>query len=504
MNVQNEAKIIKDSGDRFDEILCQTILYYLTFTEKVMFECVCKKWRKNIYKKQTKLSITGLDDDDNFDSLNKLQEPIQVTDFNTGAAIRYLMGSVNKRALKTILKKCGNNIEEIYFWCYSDEEVLFDFRDYCPNMTILKISLFGLTGTSLIEYGRSVGHRIEVIEFYHSYYQGKFVKNISRHYPNVKEIYVEQVTEVFCLDEDVFPNLERLNHAFGINQDNFKVCEILSKKYSNTLKRLSIYSEYTLPIDVWRQVLDNISKLTKLEYLYLQMELEDQNRDSKESIDDYITEISNNCPQMKEMTLHLRGNQWDVSTLLACFARFESLVKLNVDFRTESKFKTDISCLKTCKNLKDFSLYTTIDNFDESFFNGIDQSLSSLVELTLEFKSELTDKTIALISGLKNLKSLYVCDIDLKYMKNITDDSICQLLLRCPSINSIEFESNPNITYKTIDTLISCALERPKINIRFECDIAQENEEELDALNINQYANQMPHNLSISGTYFIV
>ena len=490
---------MRDCGDRFDETLCQTILNNLTFAEKVMFECICKKWQKVIYKKQRELRLNGLDDDEEFDSLNKLQEPIQVIDFNTGAAKDFGMKSVNKLALTTVLNKCGNYIEEIYLWCYIDEEVLRIIERYCPNIKIFMISMVGLDETSLVEFGKRVGHKFEYVELYSCEYLSKISKKFLRYCPNVKDVYVSHLEELICEDQDFLPNLEIL-FTIEINDKNYKFAEILAKKYLNILKKLTIYSEYCLPIEIWKNTLQNVSELRRLESLDLTMPLDD---DNKVSINDYIVRISQNSPQVKDLALCLRGKGWDDSTLLTSIARLESLVKLELDIRTGVKLETNISCLKSCKNLQSFSLNITSKEFDESFFDGIDQSLVSLREFDLSFRTDLSDKTIALLSGLKNLRSICLIHFDSKYLKNITDKSVCQLFLRCPLINRIRFDSNPNITHKTIETLISCAMERPKIDIRFDCDIAEGHEEHgTNVLTLNQYMGQIPQNLIIAGTFF--
>ena len=51
----------RQSMDRMDDTLIEDILYYLTFKEKVMFECLSKRVKALIYNKQTKLSVRNED-----------------------------------------------------------------------------------------------------------------------------------------------------------------------------------------------------------------------------------------------------------------------------------------------------------------------------------------------------------------------------------------------------------------------------------------------------------
>ena len=65
-------------------------------------------------------------------------------------------------------------------------------------------------------------------------------------------------------------------------------------------------------------------------------------------------------------------------------------------------------------------------------------------------------------------------------------------------IESIGFGKRPNITNKTIETLISCANNYPKKQLNFYCDSAQNQDiNDFQAINLNNFADIMPKNLII-------
>ena len=51
----------------------------------------------------------------------------------------------------------------------------------------------------------------------------------------------------------------------------------------------------------------------------------------------------------------------------------------------------------------------------------------------------------------------------------VTDTGVNYILDNCPNISKIIFKFYPNISYKTIDKLISIAMKRPNVRIVFEC-----------------------------------
>jgi hypothetical protein len=48
-----------DSFDRFDDDLCQLLFTYFTFKEKVIYECVSKKWKSLLFNEQKVLTTLG-------------------------------------------------------------------------------------------------------------------------------------------------------------------------------------------------------------------------------------------------------------------------------------------------------------------------------------------------------------------------------------------------------------------------------------------------------------
>ena len=125
----------RQSMDRMDDTLIEDILYYLTFKEKVMFECLSKRVKALIYNKQTKLSVRN-EDPMKIDLLRGLKTRITVTDFATAMAYNQNIDCIDKQRLTLLLKKCPN-IESIDFYSFVDIEDLMIVGRHCPKLEVL-------------------------------------------------------------------------------------------------------------------------------------------------------------------------------------------------------------------------------------------------------------------------------------------------------------------------------------------------------------------------------
>lgn len=52
----NGRQFSADSFDRFGDDLCELLLSYLSFNDKIRLECVSKQWKRLVYSKQLVLS----------------------------------------------------------------------------------------------------------------------------------------------------------------------------------------------------------------------------------------------------------------------------------------------------------------------------------------------------------------------------------------------------------------------------------------------------------------
>ena len=116
---------LKNSMNRFGDDLTEEILQYLTFEDKIRFECVSKQWKRCVYPRQYGLEILPSYEQTK-DSLIRLYPEIWTSSL-----------SVNIIAFESVLKKCPK-IKKFYFETRVDSSVLSLIGRYCPNIKSLK------------------------------------------------------------------------------------------------------------------------------------------------------------------------------------------------------------------------------------------------------------------------------------------------------------------------------------------------------------------------------
>ncbi len=104
-NNNNKIDLKRDSfSGRICDDLCEVLLSYLSFEDKIRFECVSKQWKNCVYIKQNTIDFNSKK---YYNSLSKL-----FVKFETNESLIF---SFN--AFESILKKCKfiNNIIISYF-----------------------------------------------------------------------------------------------------------------------------------------------------------------------------------------------------------------------------------------------------------------------------------------------------------------------------------------------------------------------------------------------------
>lgn len=141
-----------DSFDRFDNELCELLLSFLSFEEKIKYECVSRQWRKCIFNRQTVLRISHKGRHDTLPQLliysSKSGDSHQKSDESV----------IGDKALQCVLKKC-KNIRKIDTTehCTSNR-ALFIIATYCKQLEEMGI-ICHLTANrkTIAKFGESCG-----------------------------------------------------------------------------------------------------------------------------------------------------------------------------------------------------------------------------------------------------------------------------------------------------------------------------------------------------------
>ena len=483
----------RDSFNRFDECLTETILNYLMFCDKVLFESVSKLWSKVIYKNQKELQLYG--NEEEWHTLHKLLTPINVIDFNTGAANSANLKAIKKQCLKTVLKKC-KSIETIYFYCYCDEEVLQILGEFCPNLKTFQMAIFGLTANNLIEFGMKYGHRFERVELYVSEFAINYLKRFLEFCPNVKRLYTQNLEQYICEDKHFLPKLQEL--AYFSNDLKYEISVILKNKYTKVLMQLIISTH--LNSEECRLFILNVSELENLKQLSLIFTINDEN---KQTINEEVILLGRGCPKLKSLELTLRGNGLDVKRLFHSFESFKSLQTIELDFddcEGVEDIEGSVECFQYCKSLTTITLY--IPSLKEEFFDNIDKFFPNLENFSLICETELTNRLLNTCAKLPSLKG-FELDRRHYYHKNITDSGVCHLIQSCKSLEFLRFQSRPDISSKTLDALITHVIKYTKNSFQFNCGSAEGVDDiQIQHIDHDHYLNIIPTNLELIGNFW--
>ncbi len=98
INNNNKIDLRRDSmSDRICDDLCELLLSYLSFEDKIKFECVSKQWQKLIFNKQFILDINVFGSYKKQQFLDKLLIPKNDNKFDL-------------KAFESVLKKCKGGL----------------------------------------------------------------------------------------------------------------------------------------------------------------------------------------------------------------------------------------------------------------------------------------------------------------------------------------------------------------------------------------------------------
>ncbi|XP_054161584.1 uncharacterized protein LOC128959615 [Oppia nitens] len=488
--LSRQTSYIIDSMDRFGDDMMELILSYLSFNDKVTLESVSKQWQRVVYNTQTELVLNRSDTEEH-NTLNKLLKDIEVTDYATGFANYAGFKAIDKPSLESILKKCPL-LRKLNFQCYIDGDIMQMVGKHCHYLKSIECNPIGLKESTLREFGRKYGDKLQVIRFNDSNYCSAFLKKFFIYCQNVREVYTEDNSAFICDDPMFLPKLEVIK-SIDIRTEQLNQLKILSDKYWETMKTIKIYTYHMIGHQL-KNALTHISQFNNLESLGLSISIFDEDI---QVIDENIAEISKNCVKLKKLNFTLNNESVISNKFFNAFNKLQSIEKLSLEFfEITKKLDGSVECLKNCSKLR--HLVISYKELTEEFFQNIHLFLPNLKIIDIDSDKQMTNKFMESMSKLANLKKIVLRHSSNAH-KDMTDEGLCLVINNCSLLQTMVFSARPNITHKTIEVLINSALLRPKININFSCGFSGGGDEgEFATIDINNFVNKMPENLKIS------
>lgn len=496
----------RQSFDRFGDDLCELLLSYLNFKDKIVFENVSHQWKRCVYNRQRVLRVFSVQPIEaiphlNNVYLNDLLVPIVVKNFVSGYANNMNMKTINKTALKSLLIKC-RFIKKIELTrCYIDSNILEVIANHCPHLESIQIDLIGLEEEDLINFGLKCGKRLKYVKFnirtffnrdYVNKFCNEFGKKLLLYCTNIKSFNCEDISTIFDKNVNFLPKLESVDLRLRRNDGSNLVAFV--DKYELKMKKFKAYS-HELDIYNLRNTLQQIARFRNIEDLNISFSLLNPNNNT---INDKVIELSKNCPKLKRFVFQIntafQGNEIFTGNIFDLFGNFVNLKHLFISFQL-SEVKETVESFKRLTQLTSLSIKCS--KVGDSFFKDIDVFLPKLRYFSVTTDYDLTDVIMDSISKLTKLEKLSLGS-PLKALKFITDSGISKLIDSCKRLRTLSFLSRPNITTVTIDNLISLANKRSKSMISFYCGFSRLGDEATFAsIDMNSYEN-LPKNLKIT------
>ena len=499
----------RDSFDRFGDDLCEHLLSYLSFTDKIILEDVCKQWKRTIYNKQRVLRVFSVHPIEaiphlNTHYINHLLVPIPVKDFTSGFANNMNMRTIDTNRLKSLLIKC-QGIRKIEFTRVFVDSTLLDLiGQLCPNLQSIQIDIIGLDENDINSFGQKYGHNLKRIKFnncrtfsprdYSNKFCADFGKKMLSFCPNIKSFQCEDISIISDKRPDFLPKLESID--LRLRRSDAKQFQEFVDKYENKLKKLKLFSS-EIEFQTLRNTLQQISRLRDVEDLEITFNLMLNNNGNLNTINDKLIEMAKNCSKVTRFSLNINifmtGTEFIAGNIWECLGKFIKLRQLDVTLKL-SQIEDSVEALKRLKHLTDLSIRCS--KLGDPFFKDIDLFLPNLKSLSLNSDYDLSDTLLESLSKLKHLSRISLGSGH-KALRSITDSGVSQLLNNCQKLRKIVFLSRPYITAQSVDKLIEFANKNSKNGIYFYSGFSRLGDEtHFPVIDLNAYKN-IPQNLRI-------
>ena len=357
----------RDSMDRFGDDMCELILSELNFEEKVRLECVSKQWKRCVFQREAVLSVLEIE-------CNDIKEQREL----------------DKHFVEFILKKC-RNIKIVDISEEVSSEVLSVIGRYCPHIRSLA---FNTNSVENLEFFRDNGCKLVKLIVFNGY--NEFI--ILQLCPNVKEVYVKNFSVILNEDRDFFPKLERIHTNLWIESRGLNKLQILSDKYSRTMKSLKVIIGYLTEEELKTSIecIARFKNLTELQVLF-KLVITEVNLDC-------LSQIGQKCTKLLKLELNI-DNEIPISDrFFDVFTHFKAIMKLKINLSETTVLKGSVESLKHCKQLNDLQVMGS--GLTEDFFTNIASFVPKLKFLKISTDQQFSDTFIHSFNLMKCIRKV--------------------------------------------------------------------------------------------------
>jgi hypothetical protein len=380
---------------RICDDLCEVLLSYLSFEDKIRFECVSKQFQSCVFVKQNTIEVVEYPLN-NKNTLSNLFNRISKNE------------NFNYKIFESVLKKC-QFINEVIIESKSVQILKLIIKN-CNNLKSIAFDFNGISDQLIEEFGLKFGQKLRQIQFINAFGSNDNItkcKKLLRLCPNLitfGDRYVTHLSLFVDKNEPLIPKLSEV--VIRLRSQGIQLIETFAKNYGNSVK--SVLFDACLGIDnietnILMKQMIHLKNLTKLDLM-----LEFSANSSQEFVDN-LKKIAIHCDRLKLFKFDVFGTNPSLDCqIFNCLGFFENLKILILNLVNNNIKSNGISCkplkLKLLTHLK-------IQNpkMNDIFFEDIDKNLPQLKSLDITVVNYIVrDKAMSALSKLSKLKSFEI------------------------------------------------------------------------------------------------
>jgi len=288
----NKIKIKRDSfSDRICDDLCEIIVSYLSFEEKVLFECVSKQFQRCVYTKQKILEVIDKKDKNPKNTLNKLLLKSQNISNDT---------RIDLKAFESVLKKCQflNKIVINHELNEDADKLLQLIAENCNYLKFIDLDFNDMSEKTLIQFGISCGQKLRSIEFLQRDYNKNY-KALLKYCPNLSALNAVKLSDFISSDKQLFM-IKLTEISLICLPTQIHLLDTFVSQYKNSINRFGIVSglNNTLDTNIINFLMKKICAFEKLEELYFEFNFM---KGFNLSYNNNMKTIAKQCPKIRRL-----------------------------------------------------------------------------------------------------------------------------------------------------------------------------------------------------------
>ena len=290
--------------------MCEEILQYLTFEDKVRLECVSKQWRRLVFNKQFDIEI-------NSNQLHRSKTSLKIFQLT----------------IQSVLKKCPNIINVKINLKQMSSQLLSLIVHYCHRIKSLTYcSYIERNDINVLSFFRIFGHKLEELIISDGY--ETTIEEILKFCPNLKKLTIPYDLILFNENKEFLPKLQEISSGNGcavLSTENVDKMKIWVNKYSKTLKILKV-NLCNVSVEELKTCIECITRFENLTQLKLQIEF--IYTEPEETIDECLLLIGQKCKKLLKLDLNINYSVSISEQFFDIFTEFKGIEVLTISLST--------------------------------------------------------------------------------------------------------------------------------------------------------------------------